>query len=69
MQSMKDENLLKMNLSLEIIPSMGEGCIRNMVSRTFSPIADIVDGEVEARSEDPCSSAHLIFRNGPHAQV
>jgi hypothetical protein len=64
---MKDKNLLKMNLSLEIIPSVVEGCIRNMVSRTFTPIADIVDDEVEARSEDPRSSAYLIFRNNPHA--
>jgi hypothetical protein len=68
MQSMKYENLLKMDPNLEIKPSVGEGRIRNMVSRTFSPIADIIDGEleVEARNEDPRSPAHLIFRNDPH---
>jgi len=67
MQSMKDKNLLKMDLSLEIIPSVVEGCIWDMVPRTFPPIADIVDGEVEAGSEDPRSLAHLIFRDDPHA--
>jgi len=64
---MKDKNLLKMDLGLEIIPSVVEGSIQNMVARTFPPIADIVDGEVEARSEDPRSSAYLIFRYDPLA--
>ena len=69
MQSMKDKNLLKMNLSLDIIPSMCEGCIPNMGSRAFSPIAVIVDGEVEARSEDLCSSARLVFFHHPLLQA
>jgi hypothetical protein len=29
-------------------------------------IADIIDGKVKARNEDPRSPAHLIFRNDPH---